>query len=240
VTFAIAAAWLLVSIVGGVTASIAGFGIGSILTPVLGIGYPIADAILAVSIPHFVATALRCWRLRNEISRDLLKGFGIASALGGLTGALLLIRFEKFAALILALLLIATGIAGLTGWTRKVNPGPVASSILGALSGIFGGMAGNQGGLRAAALMTYSLTPAAFVATSTAVGLMVDIGRLPVYFAKGSERMGDLAIPIAIATVGVIIGTLAGEKILMRLSRETFQKIISIMILLLGVWLGFR
>lgn len=59
------AVWLLVSIIGGLTAAIAGFGIGSILTPILGSGYSIADAILAVSIPHAVATAFRCWRLRH-------------------------------------------------------------------------------------------------------------------------------------------------------------------------------
>src|SRR5512141_1431688 len=110
-TFVIAIAWLVISMLGGVTASLAGFGIGSILTPVLGTRYSIADAILAVSIPHAVATALRCWRLRNSIRGDLLRGFGIASAIGGLTGAFLLLRFQSSAALVLALLLIATGVA---------------------------------------------------------------------------------------------------------------------------------
>jgi uncharacterized protein len=237
VTFAILAAWLVVSIVGGLTAAIAGFGIGSILTPILGTRYSIADAILAVSIPHAVATAFRCWRLRRNIDRKLLRGFGIASAVGGLTGAFLLTRYERFAGLVLAILLIATGIGGLTNWTRRVEPGRAASTALGALSGIFGGMAGNQGGLRAAALMAYSLTPAQFVATSTAVGLMVDAGRLPVYIAGGSGRILELALPITLATIGVIIGTIAGEKILFRMSRARFQQIVSIFILALGAWM---
>ena len=235
--FAIAVGWLVVSIIGGATAAIAGFGIGSILTPILGVRYSIADAILAVSIPHAIATAFRCWRLRRDIRRDLLKGFGIASAAGGLAGAFLLIRYENLAGVILGMLLVATGIAGLTNWNRRLEPGHVASTVLGALSGIFGGMAGNQGGLRAAALMTYSLTPAQFVATSTAVGLMVDAGRLPVYVARGSGRIADLLIPIMIAIAGVIVGTVAGEKILLRLSRDRFQQVVSILILILGAWL---
>ena len=230
-------AWLIVSIIGGLTAAIAGFGIGSILTPILGARYSIGDAILAVSIPHAVATAFRCWRLSRNIERKLLKGFGIASAVGGLTGAFLLIRYERFASLVLAILLIATGIGGLTNWNRRLEPGRAASTALGALSGIFGGMAGNQGGLRAAALMAYSLTPAEFVATSTAVGLMVDAGRLPVYIARGSGRLVELAVPIAIATIGVIAGTIAGEKILLGLSRDRFQQIVSVLILALGAWL---
>ncbi|HEU4877992.1 MAG TPA: sulfite exporter TauE/SafE family protein [Gemmatimonadaceae bacterium] len=239
-TAIVAVAWLLVSIIGGVTAAIAGFGIGSILTPILGTRYSIADAILAVSIPHAVATAFRCWRLRRSIRTDLLRGFGIASAAGGLAGAFLLLRYQSSAALVLAILLIATGIGGLTKWNQRIEPGRMASRILGALSGLFGGMAGNQGGLRAAALMTYSLTPAQFVATSTAVGLMVDAGRLPVYLAKSDGRMMTLAIPIAIATAGVLLGTILGERVLFSLSRDRFRQVISVLILSLGAWLLLR
>jgi uncharacterized membrane protein YfcA len=101
-------------------------------------------------------------------------------------------------------------------------------------------MAGNQGGLRAAALSTYRLSPAQFVATSTAVGLMVDAARMPVYVARGSGRISDLAVPIAIATAGVLAGTFAGERLLLRLTREQFTKIVSILIAALGTWLLFR
>ena len=236
-TLAIAVALFFIAILSGSTAAIAGFGIGSILTPVIATRYPVADAILAVSIPHAVATAVRCWRLRRSIRADILKGFGIASAVGGLAGAFLLFRLEEFAGVVLGALLIVTGISGLTKWNRRIHPGRAGSAIFGALSGLFGGMAGNQGGLRAAALMTYSLTPAQFVATSTAVGLLVDVGRLPVYLSRSGGRLESLALPIAIAIAGVLVGTIAGEKILFRLSRDRFQQVISILILALGIWL---
>lgn len=229
--------WLAVSIAGGVTASISGFGIGSVLTPALASRYSVADAILAVSIPHAIATAVRCWRLRSSIDWSLLRGFGLASALGGLLGAFALFQFESGAKLVLGVLLIATGLAGLTGWNRRLNPGGGASVALGGISGLFGGMAGNQGGLRAAAMGAYRLTPAQFVATSTAAGLMVDAARIPVYIARGSGRIAELALPIAIATAGVLIGTLAGERILLRMSRERFVRVLSMLILILGVWL---
>src|SRR5687767_11798682 len=174
-------AWFVVSILGGITASLSGFGIGSLMTPALATRFSVADAILAVSIPHAVATAVRCWRLRESIDWGVLRGFGVASAVGGILGAFALFQFEHQARFILGVLLIATGAAGLTGWNRKVAPSGFVSTILGSLSGLFGGLAGNQGGLRAAALLSYRLTPATFVATSTAVGLMVDAARLPVY-----------------------------------------------------------
>jgi uncharacterized membrane protein YfcA len=187
-----------------------------------------------------VATAVRCWRLRKSIDRQVLKGFGVASAVGGIIGAFALFRFESEARVILGLLLLATGIAGLTGWNRAVTPSGIGSTILGGLSGLFGGLAGNQGGLRAAALSTYRLTPAQFVATSTAVGLMVDAARMPVYVARGSGRLSELAIPIAIATAGVLVGTIAGERLLLRLSKDQFTRIVSVLILILGAWLLFQ
>jgi uncharacterized membrane protein YfcA len=231
------AAWFLISILGGITAAISGFGIGSLLTPALSTRFSVADAILAVSIPHAVATAFRCFRLRKAIDWTLIRGFGVASAAGGLAGALLLFQLGSHVKLVLGILLVATAVAGLTGWTRRVSPGGTMSVALGGLSGLFGGMAGNQGGLRAAALTTYHLAPAQFVATSTAVGLAVDAARLPIYMARGSGRLMDLALPMAIATLGVLAGTLLGERVLLGLSRDAFTKIVSLLIAALGVWM---
>jgi uncharacterized membrane protein YfcA len=47
----------------------------------------------------------------------------------------------------------------------------------------------------------------------------------------------SLATPIAIATVGVLIGTLLGERLLLGLPVERFRRIVAALIGLLGVWL---
>src|SRR6187431_2026393 len=73
----------------GAVASLSGFGVGSVLTPILALRVETKLAVAAVSIPHFIATALRLWLLREHIDRQLLWSFGLMSALGGLAGALL-------------------------------------------------------------------------------------------------------------------------------------------------------
>jgi hypothetical protein len=70
--------------------------------------------------------------------------------------------------------LILTAVAQLTGWSSRWHPQGPLVGVLGVLSGFFGGVAGNQGGMRAAALTAFGLEPAAFVATATATGLLVD------------------------------------------------------------------
>ncbi len=78
-----------VGLLAGGVASVVGFGIGSLLTPLLALGVGTRLAVAAVSVPHFLATALRFWRLRAHVDRRVLRGFGVASAAGGLAGALL-------------------------------------------------------------------------------------------------------------------------------------------------------
>lgn len=231
----------LVAVAAGATASVVGFGIGSLLTPLVAtrLGMPIAVALVAM--PHALATALRCWRLRAAIDWRVLRGFGIVSAAGGLAGAAAYTRFGgRELTVALAILLILTAVATLTGWASRWHPrGPVVW-LLGISSGGFGGLAGNQGGLRAAALATFGLTPAAFVATSTATGLLVDAARLPVYSTRliAAESLPPEFWPItAVASAGVIAGTLLGERLLFGLSVDRFRRTLGVAIGLLGVWL---
>jgi uncharacterized membrane protein YfcA len=225
-------------ILSGATAAIAGFGIGSVLTPLLAARLGVSLAVAAVSIPHAIATAVRAWRLRRASSWPVVRSFGVLSAGGGLIGALLYARVgSRLLEITLGLLLLATAVAALSDWTRKWKPRGYMAQSLGFLSGLFGGMAGNQGGLRAAALMTFSLTPAVFVATSTAVGLAIDAARMPIYVWRAGSSLLTVLAPIGVATAGVLIGTLFGERILFGLSEERFSRVVGILIAALGLWL---
>ena len=230
---------LLVAIFAGATASIAGFGIGSLLTPLLAVKLGVPIAVATVAIPHALATGLRCWRLWPFVDRRVMRSFGVLSAIGGLAGALLFARSSsRTLTLLLAGLLLLTAIVTLFDLNRKWTPGAAGASALGLLSGFFGGAAGNQGGLRAAALLTFTLSPLAFVATSTAVGLIVDAVRLPIYIVSSGTDMLRLAWLISVASIGVVIGTLLGERLLFGLSPEVFRRFVACLVGALAVWLA--
>jgi uncharacterized protein len=225
---------------GGI-AAVTGFGIGSLLTPLFNVRYDMPLAVALVSIPHFVATALRLWIMRHDVDRRVLVSFGVMSAGGGLAGALLQrMVSSRSLTILLAVLLTFAGIAGLTGLSERLRLGRTTGWIAGILSGALGGLVGNQGGIRSAALLGYDLSPAAFVATATAAGVIVDLARMPVYIVTERTRLADETSLIGIAVVGVVAGTLVGQRLLKRLPDSQFRKVVGLLVLLLGLYMFSR
>ena len=65
----------MAAVVTGAIAAVSGFGIGSILTPVLMLSMPTAEAVAVLAIPHAWATAIRFSRLRSAVDLPTLKEF---------------------------------------------------------------------------------------------------------------------------------------------------------------------
>lgn len=226
------------SLFGGIVATLAGFGIGSVITPLLAARYGMKLAVAAVAIPHVVGTALRFWFLRKSIDRRVMLSFGVTSALGGLAGAVLHAYIASRAlALLLAALLIFAGVTGLLGITIRF--GRRGAWVAGALSGMLGGLVGNQGGIRAGAMLGFDVPKEAFIATATAVALFVDGMRVPVYLTTQGRQLVAIWPAVAAATIGVVAGTFAGRAILGRLSETTFRRVVSALLIGLGVSMIF-
>jgi uncharacterized membrane protein YfcA len=228
----------LVAVFAGAIASVVGFGIGSLLTPLLAVRLGTQLAVAAVSIPHVLATGLRYWRLRAQVDRRVLVSFGITSAAGGLTGALLH-AFAGNHALSIAfgLILVFVGMSELSGLAQRMRFHGAVAWIAGAVSGLFGGLVGNQGGIRSAALLGFDVDKQAFVATATAIGLVVDGARMPVYLVTQASELEHAWLLILIASAGALIGTTAGVRGLKRVPELGFRRIVAVVLLALGSYM---
>lgn len=234
------AALLAVGALSGATAAVLGFGIGSLLTPVFVTQVATQIAVAAVSIPHIVGTAARFWLLRGQVDRHLLVRFGLTSAAGGLTGALLQGRTGSAGLTILfGALLLFVAASELTGLSKRMRFRGAAAWIAGALSGLLGGLAGNQGGIRSAAMLGVDVPRQAFVGTATAVALIVDGARLPVYLATSGDELLALWPTIVFATIGVVCGTLFGHRVLVRIPEEKFRPTVAVLLAILGTAMLF-
>ena len=230
--------WLIgsASVLAGSIAAVSGFGIGSVLTPLLMLSMPTAHAVAVLAIPHAWATTLRLFRLRRDVHPQTFRQFGIASALGGLAGATLQSRLgSPILTIVLASLLVIAGAAELT---RRRLPLPQSGGwrlVGGVLSGLFGGLVGNQGGIRAAALLGFELPPRQLVATATASALLVDAARVPIYLFSFGPVIASAAPILIVVSAGVTIGTFLGVPVLGRISPASYRRLVGALLLLLGL-----
>jgi uncharacterized membrane protein YfcA len=142
---------LVAALASGI-ASIAGFGIGSLLPPLVASQYGMKTAVGVVAIPYFITTVLRFWRLMSEVHRRIFFGFGLMNATGSLAGALIHVWVNNpILTIVLGILLVFAGIIGVLGYADGMRFSRETAWITGVLSGAFGGLVGNEGGIRSAA-----------------------------------------------------------------------------------------
>jgi uncharacterized membrane protein YfcA len=228
-------ALVVVATLAGAVAAVTGFGVGSLLTPLLALQVETRLAVAAVSVPHVAATTLRLWLLKGAIDWRIFWSFGLTSAAGGLAGALLYTWVtNRWLTIVFGLLLVFAAVSEATGLARRLNFQGSIAWMAGAASGLLGGLVGNQGGIRSAALLGFSLTKETFVGTATAVGLVVDAARLPVYLAMQHGEMAAHWRPIALMTAGAVSGTLLGSRALRGIPEIWFRRVLAAVLALLG------
>ena len=226
------------AVLAGGIAAVTGFGIGSLLTPLMAFETGAKLAVASVAIPHVVGTAQRFWLLRRDVDRRVLAGFGIASAAGGLAGALLHTRVSSRAlSVVFGALLVLAALSELTGWIERVHWGHRAGWIAGALSGALGGLVGNQGGIRSAAMLGFDVPKQSFVATATAIALFVDGARIPVYLTTQGREIAGIWPLVLVTSTAVVIGTAIGTRVLTTLPERTFRRVLAVLLLALGLYM---
>jgi uncharacterized membrane protein YfcA len=225
----------LAASVAGAIAAVSGFGIGSLLTPILLLSFAPREAVALVSIPHAIASAVRLTRLWPDVHWPTFRQFGVASAIGGLVGALLQPRLGGTSlTIVLGVLLVLAGSGELARRRIPLPQTPFWRLAGGVSSGFFGGLVGNQGGLRSAALLGFRLAPRPLVATATASAVIVDVARVPVYVYTSAPVLASHVPLMAAMSAGVVAGTFVGVPVLRRVSENTYRQVIGGLLVLLG------
>jgi uncharacterized protein len=229
------------SVIAGSIAAVTGFGIGSLLTPVLALQVDTRLAVALVSIPHLLGTSFRFVLMRGRVDRRVLWSFGLTSAAGGLIGGMLYgVASNEWLTTLFGVLLLFAAVSEITGFARRMRFRGWVAWAAGALSGLLGGLVGNQGGIRSAALIAFDLRKEMFVGTATAIALFVDGARVPIYLYLQHEQMRVLTVWITLAIAGVVAGTLLGSHTLGRIPDVWFRRVLALTLAILGVAMLIR
>jgi hypothetical protein len=112
--------------------------------------------------------------------------------------------------------------------------------IGGLLSGFFGGLSGHQGAFRSAFLIKAGLDKVSFVATGVIIASMVDITRIITYTGTVlTIQNWSNEYLLLYATISAFLGAYLGRKLLKKVTMRQVQNIVSGMLLLVAILLGF-
>jgi len=213
-----------------------GFGLGTLLTPLFVLFYDIKIAVLLVAVVHFSNNLFKLGLFFRHLDRAILKRFGALSIAGSFVGSLLQAELESETLKIgLGILLVILGTVEFLpprfSWSLPKTLDPLG----GFLSGLLGGVLGNQGAVRSAYLLNYSLSKEAFVATATVIACLIDATRIPIYLLSYSNEIAG-AWPYLTATIlAAFLGTLIGKWLLDVFSLGAFRRVVAGSVVVVGI-----
>ena len=219
----------------------AGFGLSTMLTPVVLLVLDPHEAVAVVAIVHGAHNSAKYFNLKEHVDFEAIKRYGIWLVIGAIIGALLQNQVEQKPLLIvigifLIILPILTVSEKWTGY--KI---PEANDRIGGFgSGIMGGLSGHQGALRAMFLSRRLTNKMSFAATASVLALCVDLTRIPIYLYYRPDEILEHLQLTGMLVISALIGVRVGKKWLLKWKNKTIKNGIMLGIVASGIFYIFE
>lgn len=226
-----------------------GFGLGTLLMPVVAIFFPLDLAIAMTAIVHLANNLFKIGLLGRKADRAVLIRFGVPAVLTALLGAGVLTwlgdlkpQFEysllghdfQVSPLKLVIGLIIILFVALELWPSfsKITVECKWLPLGGMISGFFGGLSGHQGAFRSMFLLKAGLDKETFVASGVVIAVMVDMSRLVIYGAELTGNRNPVDWPLVItASAAAFGGAYLGAKVLKKVTIRSVRLAVSLLLI---------
>ncbi len=237
-----------------------GFGLGTILMPVLALFMPIPVAIAATAVVHLANNVFKAALVGRKADWSVVARFAIPGALAAIVGAVLLELFADSSAittytllgsshsittvgLVIGSIIVAFALLDILPRFKDLAFDRKHLFLGGALSGFFGGLSGNQGALRSAFLIKLGLDKEVFIGTGTMSAIIVDLARLLVYgiafySVQFNSLPSDLFGLVLVAMVSAFLGSFIGSRLMKKVTLRAIQVLVGAMLIIVGIGLA--
>jgi uncharacterized membrane protein YfcA len=232
-----------------------GFGLGTLLMPVVALFFPLELAIAMTAMVHLSNNLFKIGLLGRKAEGSVLLNFGLPAIAAAFVGAALLLylgeakpiyEYEAFGSnqqvsvlkLVIGTLIVLFVVLELSPTFSKTALDRKWLPLGGVISGFFGGLSGHQGAFRSMFLIKAGLEKEAFVATGVVLAVMVDIARMVIYGADIWTQDDAIEWPLIIgANISAFTGAYVGTKVLQKVTFRSVQLIVSALLIVVGVGL---
>lgn len=232
-----------------------GFGLGTLLMPVVTLFFPLELAIAMTAMVHLANNLFKIGLLGRKADRSVLLKFGLPAIAAAFAGAALLTylgeaepiyEYEAFGSdqqvsilkLVIGTLIVLFVVLELSPTFAKTALDRKWLPLGGVISGFFGRLSGHQGAFRSMFLIKAGLEKETFVATGIVLAVMVDIARMVIYGADMSTHDRAIDWPLVIgACISAFTGAYVGTEALKKVTLRSVQLVVSALLIVVGVGL---
>lgn len=232
-----------------------GFGLGTLLMPVVALFFPLELAIAMTAMVHLANNLFKIGLLGRKADSSVLLKFGLPAIAAAFVGAALLLylgeaepiyEYEAFGSnqqvsvlkLVIGTLIVLFVVLELSPTFSKAALDRKWLPLGGIISGFFGGLSGHQGALRSMFLIKAGLEKEAFVATGVVLAVLVDIARMVIYGADLSVHDRAIDWPLVTAAcLSAFTGAYVGAKVLQKVTFRSVQLMVSALLIVVGTGL---
>lgn len=227
---------LLIAIVAAGASALtlfSGFGLGTLLLPAFALFLPTPMAVAATGVVHLLNNLFKGGLLGRSADWRTVWRFGLPAVPAAIVGAWLLAQlgdtprlFEwtvsgrsfgpTGAGLAVGLALIVLAALELQRWFQELRAPAPLMPLGGALTGLLGGLTGQQGALRSIFLLRSGLSPERFIATGVMIAILIDLSRLGAYWAAfraaGLHPAGREGLMVIVGTLAAALGAYVAAR----------------------------
>tara|TARA_Y100001935_G_scaffold183733_1_gene152349 strand:+ start:282 stop:1013 length:732 start_codon:yes stop_codon:yes gene_type:complete len=213
----------------------AGFGLSTVLTPLVLLLIPPHEAIAVVAIVHGAHNAGKLALLWENVDLEAFKRYGVWLILGSVVGALLQSRVPQRPLLVILgiALIVLPALTLSEKWTGYMMP-ESNDRVGGFGSGFMGGLSGHQGALRAMFLSRRISNKMSYAATASILALCVDLSRIPVYLFYRSEEVFSHYGLTVVLVISALLGARLGKVWLKNIDSILIRRGVMVGIILSG------
>ncbi|OGM13904.1 hypothetical protein A3A76_05340 [Candidatus Woesebacteria bacterium RIFCSPLOWO2_01_FULL_39_23] len=231
----------LLTLVASIIGTVSGFGISTIMVPIVLLFLPLPETLLLVGVIHWFGDLWKILLFKHGIDKKILIYFGIPGMIGAGVGAALVVNIpEIIASQIVGVILITYVLYLLIKPNFRIEPNPKVAGVGGGLSGLLGGLTGVGGGaLRAVVLTAFNIPKSTYIFTSGVLGALIDASRISIYLISGTKIPQLLFFGLFLFIPASFLGAEIAKKLVGKIPQKTFRNLIALFLFLLGVKLLF-
>ncbi len=234
-----------------------GFGLGTVLLPAFALFFPVPTAVAATGAVHLLNNLFKGSLVGRGADWRVILRFGVPAIPAAMLGAWTLARLDatragyawqalgrtfhpSAAGFLIGALMIVFALLELQPWFQRLAAPARLMPVGGLLTGFLGGLSGQQGALRSMFLLKSGLDPARYIATGVMIAILIDLARLPTYWASfGAVQLTgkrELTL-VAVGALSAVVGAWLGARYARKATIRTVRALVAALMLAIGVGL---